>query len=75
MELSDLSGLHEVIVYHLDTMQQHMSRFLSSAVPERTEAVLGAASNIAQLQQGSAELSMTQRDSLTILGDVFSFGV
>lgn len=39
-EVSDLSSLHEVIVYHLDTMQHHMSRFLISTVPERTDAVL-----------------------------------
>ncbi|XP_054264008.1 HEAT repeat-containing protein 6-like [Macrosteles quadrilineatus] len=74
VELSDLSQLHEVVVYHCDTMQQHLSRFNSSTVPERTEAVLHAASRVATLRETS-QLTVTQRDALTILTSVFTFDV
>ncbi|KAG8288416.1 HEAT repeat-containing protein 6 [Homalodisca vitripennis] len=73
VELADLSALYEVAVYHVDTLQQHISRFLNSTVPERADAVLRAAASLALLRE--QQLTVTQRNSVTILSDVFTFDI
>lgn len=68
--VDDLTGLHDEIAIHKDTLQQHLRRMEDSVVPERAGVFLSAANHTSQLLSNSS-LNSVQRATAVLLHDVF----
>nr|CAD7394974.1 unnamed protein product [Timema cristinae] len=65
----DLTALHEVLVFRMDVLQQHMAKF-SNAPPEKSALLYTAASHCSALLQ-SAGLNTGEHSSAAMLASVF----
>ncbi|XP_026275692.1 HEAT repeat-containing protein 6 [Frankliniella occidentalis] len=69
--VEDLNGLHDELVLHQESLQQHLRRMEDSVVPERSGIFLGAANHANQLLSNPS-LNGVQRTSALMLHTVFS---
>ncbi|KAK3910632.1 HEAT repeat-containing protein 6 [Frankliniella fusca] len=69
--VEDLNGLHDELVLHQDSLQQHLRRMEDSVVPERSGVLLGAANHANQLLSNPS-LNSVQRNSALLLYTVFT---
>ncbi|PSN51517.1 hypothetical protein C0J52_09941 [Blattella germanica] len=66
----DLSPLHDVLSFHLDTLQQHLLKFHERVVPERSDAVNAAANHASSLLQ-LPDLGPNQHNAAALLLSIF----
>ncbi|CAG2053652.1 unnamed protein product [Timema podura] len=66
----DLIALHEVLVFRMDVLQQHMAKFSRDAPPEKSALLYTAASHCSTLLQ-SAGLNTGEHNSAAMLASVF----
>ncbi|XP_034231344.1 HEAT repeat-containing protein 6 isoform X2 [Thrips palmi] len=68
--IEDLTGLHDELVLHQESLQQHLTRMEDSVVPERAGVFLSAANHTNQLLSNSS-LNGVQRTTAIILHNAF----
>lgn len=68
--IEDLTGLHDELVLHQESLQQHLTRMKDSVVPERAGVLLNAANHTNQILSNTS-LNGIQRTSALILHTVF----
>nr|CAD7572416.1 unnamed protein product [Timema californicum] len=66
----DLTALHEVLVFRMDVLQQHMAKFSRDAPPEKSALLYTAASHCSALLQ-SPGLNTGEHNSAAMLASVF----
>ncbi|XP_069701845.1 HEAT repeat-containing protein 6 isoform X3 [Periplaneta americana] len=66
----DLGSLHDVLVFHLDTLQQHLLKFHERVVPEKTSVLTAASSHATSLLQ-LPNLSFSQHNAAVLLTSLF----
>lgn len=73
----DLNTLHEILVYHSDSLKLQMFRVQDRLVPEKSEILIRAAEHINYLATVDKMqfLSETQRNVIEILKNVFDSDV
>jgi hypothetical protein len=67
---ADLTLLHDVLVFHLDTLQHHLLKFHERVVPEKA-GVLAAASNHATYLLQLPGLTSSQHSAAALLISMF----
>ena len=67
---ADLTLLHDVLVFHLDTLQHHLLKFHERVVPEKA-GVLAAASNHATYLLQLPGLTFSQHSAAALLISMF----
>ncbi|KAJ9596932.1 hypothetical protein L9F63_012057 [Diploptera punctata] len=66
----DLVLLHDVLTFHLDTLQNHLLKFHERVVPEKANALSSAASHAASLLQLPG-LTSNQHSAAALLTSIF----
>jgi hypothetical protein len=67
---NDLAPLHDVLTFHLDTLQQHLLKFHEQAAPEKAAVLAAASSHTTSLLQLPG-LTSSQHNAATLLVSVF----